>query len=91
MDKEKISDALFDQFLSEVKTKRPKEIYQQGIELINECDDEKKLRAFAHLYKISEVDGRVHVKEVRLLLYSVKMAEIEFNDVVAEAARLKDY
>ena len=31
---------------------------------------------------MSEVDGRVHVKEVRLLLYSIKMAGIEFNDVV---------
>ncbi len=31
----------------------------------------------------------MHVKEVRLLLYSVKMAEIEFNDVVAAAALMK--
>src|SRR5579859_7666512 len=90
-DKEKISMTLFDQFISEVRSKKAKEIYQEGIELINQCDDEKKLRAFAHLYKISEVDGSVHVKEVRLLLYSVKMAEIEFNDVVAAATRMNDY
>jgi hypothetical protein len=29
-----------------------------------------------------EVDGRVHSKEIRLLLYSVETAGIEFNDVV---------
>jgi len=40
------------------------------------------LKAFVTLYKISEIDGRVHVKEVRLLLYSIKMTGIEFDDVV---------
>jgi hypothetical protein len=34
---------------------------------------------------MSEADGTVHVKEVRLLLYSIKMTGIEFNDVVARA------
>jgi len=89
--KENIPQSTFDEFLGEVKIKKPKEIYQRGIDLINGCDDVLKLRVFALLYKISEVDGSVHVKEVRLLLYSVKMVEIEFNDVVAEAEKLLDY
>ncbi|MBS1491687.1 MAG: TerB family tellurite resistance protein [Bacteroidetes bacterium] len=89
--KEKIPQPTFDEFLDEVKTKKPKEIYERGIDLINGCEDALKLRAFALLYKISEADGSVHVKEVRLLLYSVKMAEIEFNDVVAEAGKLHNY
>jgi len=38
---------------------------------------------------MSEVDGSVHVKEVRLLLYSIKSAGIEFDDVVREASRQK--
>jgi uncharacterized tellurite resistance protein B-like protein len=88
--KEEIPNPVFDEFLREVIRLKPKEIYQKGIELINECEDEKKLKAFAHLYKISEVDGSVHVKEVRLLLYSVKMADIEFDDVVA-LAKLTSY
>jgi uncharacterized tellurite resistance protein B-like protein len=90
-EKEKISPAVFEEFLLEVKTKKPKEIYQDGIALINACDDKRKMNAFVHMYKLSEVDGSVHVKEVRLLLYSIKMAEIEFNDVVAAAAKMKDY
>lgn len=90
-EKEKVSPAVFDQFINDVKIKKPKEIYQKGIQLINECDDKKKLNAFIHLYKISEVDGSVHVKEVRLLLYSIKMADIEFNDVIAAANKLEDY
>ncbi len=90
-DKEKISNSTFDEFTEQIKQKKDREIYQQGIELINRCPDDKKLDAFVHLYKMSEVDGTVHVKEVRLLLYSIKMADVEFNDVVQKAAQIKNY
>ncbi|MFM8912173.1 MAG: TerB family tellurite resistance protein [Flammeovirgaceae bacterium] len=86
--KEAISDGVFREFSNNVKTLKEKEIYQQGIELLNRCSDAEKLNAFAHLCRMSEVDGTVHVKEVRLLLYSVKMASIEFNDVVEKAKTL---
>ena len=90
-EKENIPDSLFKEFESQVAIKKERDIYQEGIELLNKCSEEEKLNAFVHLYKMSEVDGRVHVKEVRLLLYSIKMAGIEFNDVVARAAELKAY
>ncbi len=86
-DKEKIPQSVFENFLEDVKIKKPREIYKEGIEKINECTEEERLRAFVHLYKLSQVDGSVHVKEVRLLLYSIKMANIEFDDVVEEAAK----
>ncbi len=89
--KEGIPEPVFNEFLNHVAQLKPKEIYQRGIELINECDDEKKLRAFVHLYKMSEADGSVHIKEVRLLLYSIKMASIEFNDVVSAASKITGY
>ncbi len=53
--------------------------------MINECSLEEKVSAFVQLYKMSEADGRVHIKEVRLLLYSIRQAGIEFDDVVARA------
>ncbi len=84
-DKEKIPDDVFVHFEQEIKNKREKEVYQLGLGHINQCSDEDKLRAFVHLYKLTEVDGQVHVKEVRLLLYSTKMAGVEFEDVVAHA------
>src|SRR6478735_3575475 len=90
-EKENISDSLFAEFENQVLIKKERDIYQEGIEMINRCTEEEKLRVFAHLYKMSEVDGRVHVKEVRLLLYSIKMAGIEFNDVVTRAGQLKAY
>jgi uncharacterized tellurite resistance protein B-like protein len=78
----KVSDTTFHEFELTVKEKKERDIYQSGIDMINQCSDKEKADVFVILYKLSEVDGRVHVKEVRLLLYSIKMAGIEFDDVV---------
>jgi uncharacterized tellurite resistance protein B-like protein len=85
--KEKIPDPVFKEFEEGIRNKKEKDIYKTGIDLISECSDEEKLEAFAHLYNMSEVDGTVHVREVRLLLYSIKAAGIEFNDVVNYAKK----
>lgn len=84
--KESIPDSVFVEFKKNIATKRGREIYQAGIEFMNQCSDEEKLNAFVILYKMSEVDGRVHVKEVRLLLYCIKVSGIEFDDVIEKAA-----
>lgn len=84
---EKISEEVISRFNHAVTVKNEREIYQEGIDLLNLCTDEQKLRTFVHLYKLSEADGNVHVKEVRLLLYSIKMTGIEFNDVVERAKK----
>ncbi|MBX2913880.1 MAG: hypothetical protein KF856_01280 [Cyclobacteriaceae bacterium] len=89
--KESISDEVFKKFEEAIKGKKERDIYREGIELMNQGTEEEKLRAFVHLYKMSEVDGRVHIKEVRLLLYSIKNAGIEFNDVVTRAQALNNY
>lgn len=89
--KESIADSLFKEFELAVTGKDERDIYKAGMELINSCTDEEKLNSFVHLYKLSEIDGRVHVKEIRLLLYTIKNAKIEFNEVVARAKALTDY
>jgi uncharacterized tellurite resistance protein B-like protein len=86
--KEKISDTLYTQFEKNVKRKKERDIYQEGIDYLNDCTEAEKLHVFVVLYKLSEVDGHVHLKEVRLLLYSIKMAGIEFDDVVSEAKKI---
>jgi uncharacterized tellurite resistance protein B-like protein len=83
--KEKIPDEVFEEFEQNVKNFRERDIYQKGIACIKSCTTEEKLKTFAMLYKISEIDGRVHVKEVKLLLYSIEHAGIEFDDVVHAA------
>jgi len=87
---EEIPDEIFKEFNDAISIKKHREIYEEGISLINECTEEEKLKAFVHLYKMTEVDGHIHVKEVRLLLYSIKMANIEFSDVVELAAKTKN-
>jgi hypothetical protein len=78
----RIGDPVFEEFRKVIASKSEREIYHHGIEHLNLCSDIEKLNVFVTLYKLSEVDGRVHVKEIRLLLYSIKLAGIEFNDVV---------
>lgn len=85
---EKIPDHLFKKFETDMLTKKEREVYESGIQYLNKCSNDEKMRAFVILYKISEVDGRVHVKEVRLLLYSIKIAGIEFDDVVRKASKM---
>ena len=85
--KENIPDSIFKEFEDSLRDKSEKDIYKTGIDLISTCSDQEKLEAFAHLYNMSEIDGTVHVREVRLLLYSIKAAGIEFNDVVAHAKK----
>ena len=86
--REKISNATFQDFQTIVSQKKERDLYNHSIGLIGDCTDDEKLRIFAMLYKLSEVDGRVHVKEIRLLLYSIKRVSIEFTDVVSKANSL---
>jgi uncharacterized tellurite resistance protein B-like protein len=86
---EQIDDDVFEAFSQSIQSKKERDIYKEGIDSINACTDEEKLRALALLYKMSEVDGRVHAKEVRLLLYSIKLTGIEFDDVVKKAGTLQ--
>lgn len=82
---EKISDETFSRFEKLISDKKEREVFQISIDLLNQCSREEKLKTFVLLYKLSEVDGRVHVGEVRLLLYSIKLADIEFDEVVNRA------
>ncbi len=89
--REKIPDDIFDQFKNDIIVKKERDIYQAGLEHLSQCSDQEKLQAFVILYKMSEVDGRVHVKEVRLLLYSTRMTGVEFDDVVNQAAHVPSF
>lgn len=86
--RENVSDDLWQEFSRQVAAKKERDLFQEGIRLLNTCTDEEKMRGIIYLYKISEADNHVHIKEVRLLLYSVKLADVEFNDVMRMADQL---
>jgi len=81
-DGEHIPADIIGEFEGWVADKAEPEIYRYGLSHLRECSETEKLRVFAILYKLSEIDGRVHTQELRMLLYSVKTAGVAFNEVV---------
>jgi len=82
---EGISNDVIDQFEKSIVGLKEKEIYDTGIKLLNQCSEEDKLCALVHLYRLAQADDSIHIKEVRFLFYALKMAKIEFEDVVLTA------
>jgi hypothetical protein len=82
---ENVSTDLFENFLKSIEGKTERELFQLGVDTLNGCTDEEKYKVFVILYKLAEVDGRVHVKEIKLLLYTLRLARIEFEEVVNRA------
>jgi hypothetical protein len=81
-ERENIPEGVFEKFEAATQGMTHVDLYTAGIALINGCSYEEKLRTFGVLYRLSEVDGRVHVKEIRLLLNSINTAGLEFDAVV---------
>ena len=86
---EDISEIVFQEFEKTVTPKSEREVFQQGVSFLNQCTEQEKLCALVHLYRMAEADNLVHVKEVRLLLYSLKATNVEFEDVVLTARMVK--
>ena len=80
---EKIPSSVYDEFQRDVQSKKLSVIYQRGLDMINECTVEEKKKAFTHLFKLCAVDGTIHVKEVKLLLYSAKLTDSDLKEIMA--------
>jgi len=85
--KDSISDEYYNDFNKRVESIAERELYIAGIDLVHSCTIKEQLRIFVWLYKMAEVDGKIHVKEVRFLLYSIRQADIEFAQVENEAKK----
>lgn len=83
---EKISDSVFDDFQLEAVNISEQEMYTKGIEYLTACTDEERLSAFVHLYKLAQVDSGISNKEVRFLLYGLKVNNLSFEDVILGAS-----
>lgn len=80
--KENIPDRIYTDFTNSISSNAEREVYQVAIDHLLKCNHSEKLNVLGTLYRLSEVDGRVHTKEIKLILYSIVDAGIEFNDVV---------
>jgi uncharacterized tellurite resistance protein B-like protein len=86
---ENIDDDLFQQFSRSIVNSKEHEIHERGVDLLNMCTEDERLCAFVHLFRIAEADSTINMKEVRLLMYSIKATKIEFDDV-SMSARLSN-
>jgi len=82
---EKISDEVFNDFQEKAAHISEQEMYTRGIEYLTLCSEDERLAAFVHLYKLAEVDSGISNKEVRFLLYGLKVTNLSFEDVVLSA------
>jgi uncharacterized tellurite resistance protein B-like protein len=88
---EDIPAALLHAFQKSVESCNEQDLYRNGIEFLNQCNEEEKLCAFVHLYRLAQADHAVHEKEIRLLLYGMKKTDIEFEDIVMGANMARNY
>lgn len=65
-----------------------REIFDKGVDMLDDLDEDDKVLVFVWLYKLSEADGTVHAKEVRFLLYSLRRASLDFDIVKERAAAI---
>ena len=82
---EEIPVNIFQQFVREITGKTEREVFMDGLTFLSRCSEEEKLCVFVHLYRLAKADDHLDVKEVKLMLYSIKQTKIEFEDVVLSA------
>jgi hypothetical protein len=79
---EGMSDRMFAEHFKSIIGKSEREIYQIGIESLNQCPDEYKIKAFARLYRMALADKVLRTREVRFMLYAIKLSHIEIEVVI---------
>lgn len=78
---EKIEDKVFQTFSKGIASSKRQDIYTKGLVLLNQCSEEEKLCAFAHLFRLAESDSTIDMNEIRLLMSAIKQTSIDFQDI----------
>jgi uncharacterized tellurite resistance protein B-like protein len=78
---ENIPEETFSVFRETITKKPEKDLYHDGIDMLNNCSEQERLCALVHLYRLSESDFSIHPREVRLLLYSLKRTDVDFDEI----------
>jgi uncharacterized tellurite resistance protein B-like protein len=86
---ENIPDVQFALFQEAIAKKSEMQVYQDGIEFFDRCTEQERLCAMVHLFQLAESDDTIHRKEMRLLLYSLKKTNVDFEDIELTARMVK--
>jgi hypothetical protein len=76
---EGMPDDEFAEHFKSIIGKSEREIYQIGIEALNACPDEYKVKAFERLYQMALADNVLNTREVRFILYALKLTRLDFE------------
>jgi uncharacterized tellurite resistance protein B-like protein len=79
---EHIDDAIFLEFSRSIALTKGNDIYNRGVHLLKDCNEEEKLCAFVYLFKLAEADDSISMKEIRLLMDALEVTNVDFKDVV---------
>ncbi len=79
---EGMSDRMFAEHFKSLIGKSEREIYQIGIKALNQCSDEYKIKAFSRLYQMALSDKVLRTREVRFILYAIKLSSVEVDTVI---------
>ena len=87
-EKEGISNDEYQRFHLDTLELSEREIFEKGVDHADACNEDDKVAVFIWLYKLSEADGLVHAKEVRFLLYSLRRASLNLDDIKLAAEKV---
>ena len=86
---ENIPDVQFALFQEAIAKKPEMQVYQDGVDFMDKCTEQERLCAMVHLFQLAESDDTIHRKEMRLLLYSLKKTNVDFEDIEMTARLVK--
>ena len=91
LDHESIPDQIVGDFTGLLPGKSAREIQEQGIGFLDQCDKPSKLRILAWVYKVIEVDGMVHIQEAKWLLDVIAKSGIDLDEMMAVSKELPPF
>jgi len=71
---EGMTDDTFVEYFTSLIGKSEKEIYQIGIDSLNLCSDELKIKAFSKLNQMAISEKVLSPKEIRFIFYAIKLS-----------------
>jgi hypothetical protein len=79
---EGMSDKMFAEHFKSLIGKSEEEIYQIGIDSLNHCSYKYKVRAISKLYNMALTDKILRTREIRFILYAIKLSHLEVDSVI---------
>lgn len=79
---EGMSDKMFAEHFKSLIGKSEEEIYQIGIDSLNHCPYKYKVRAISKLYNMALTDKVLRTREIRFILYAIKLSHLEVDSVI---------